>query len=194
MVIAMKREKTNTGIRPWLVRKSKLAFDNRWAKVRLDECELPSGEVIPDYYYWEGSDFAQVFALTPTNEVVLTRQYKHGVKEIVTELPAGLIDSDETPLAAAKRELEEETGYTAKDWVKLGELNVSSAKATTHASAFLARNAQKTAEPALDSAEDIDVFLVTIEELLDLISQGSIKDANSVAATLLALRSLERKV
>jgi ADP-ribose pyrophosphatase len=181
-------------LRPWRVRKSRLVFDNHWAKVRQDECELPSGEVIPDYYYWEGGDFAQVFALTVDGKVVLTQQYKHGVKEIVTELPAGMIDSEETPLATAKRELEEETGYTAQEWVQLGELNISSAKATTRASAFLAKNAKRTGDPAPDSTEQIAVFLVTIDELLDLISRGALKDVNSVATTLLALRCLKQEI
>jgi len=189
----MKSEKT-ADIQPWRVRKSRLVFDNRWAKVRQDECELPNGEVVPDYYYWEGGDFAQVFALTPDNEVVLTRQYKHGVKEIVTELPAGLIDSQETPIAAAKRELEEETGYRATEWVPLGQLNVSSAKATTRANAFFAKNAKKTTEPTLDSTEEIEVLLVAIDELLDLISRGTVKDAGSVATTLLALKALKIKI
>jgi ADP-ribose pyrophosphatase len=188
----MKPEKTITGIRPWLVRKSQLILDNRWAKVRLDECELPDGKVVPDYYYWEGNDFAQIFALTSTNDVVLTRQYKHAVKEIVTELPAGLIDLNEEPLAAAKRELEEETGYTATEWVELGQLNVSSAKATTRASAFLAKDVQKTTDAKLDSTEEIEILIVTIDELLDLMSEGAIRDANSVATTLLALRALGR--
>jgi len=132
--------------------------------------------------------------LTTANEVILTRQYKHGVKEIVTELPAGLIDSNETSIAAAKRELREETGYTANDWISLGQLNVSSAKATTRASAFLATNVEKNASPALDSTEEIEVFSTTIDKLLELISNGSVNDANSVATTLLALRYLQLKI
>lgn len=190
----MTNKKSNNSIRPWRIRKSQLILDNKWAKVRQDECELPGGVVVPDYYYWEGGDFAQVFAVTSTNEVLLTRQYKHGVKEVVTELPAGLIDLNEAPIAAAKRELEEETGYTAMEWVELGQLNVSSAKATTRASAFLAKDAQKTTDAKLDFTEEIEVLVVTIDELLDLISQGSIRDANSVATTLLALRALGRKL
>lgn len=186
----MKRPDKHEEIRPWRVLKTQLAFENRWARVRHDECELPGGQLVEDYYYWEGSDFSQVFALTPDNEVVLTRQYKHGVKEIVLELPAGLIASGESAIVAAKRELTEETGYTARDWTPLGALNVSSAKATTRANAFLARNAQRTSAAAPDSTEQIEVLLVALDELLDLISQGLIKDVNSVATTLLALRAL----
>src|SRR4051812_21387285 len=124
----MKRPSKDQVIRPWRVLKSELAFENKWAKIRHDECELPGGQIVEDYYYWEGGDFSQVFALTLDREVVLTRQYKHGVKEVVLELPAGMISSNELPLVTAKRELQEETGYTAKDWIPLGELNVSSAK------------------------------------------------------------------
>jgi ADP-ribose pyrophosphatase len=65
-------------IHPWRILETKLVLDSRWARVRLDSCELASGLTIPDYYYWEGGDFAQVFALTQSGEVLLTRQYKHG--------------------------------------------------------------------------------------------------------------------
>lgn len=187
----MNRHKENSRIRPWSVQESELVLDNRWAKVRRDTCELSDGRVIPDYYYWEGGDFAQVFAITPSNEVVLTRQYKHGVKEIVMELPAGLIDSnDETPLATAQRELKEETGYTGEDWVDLGVLNVSSAKATTRAYVFLTRHAVKKFEPDRDTNETIDVFLLKVEEVIEFISRGKIRDSSSIATTFLALHAL----
>ena len=174
----------------WRVIQSELALSNKWAKVRCDTCELPNGTVIPDYFYWEGGDFVQIFAVTPSNEVVLTRQYKHGVKEIVTELPAGLIDRSETPLLAAKRELTEESGYTAPIWVNLGVLNVSSAKATTRAHVFLAKDASQTFEQQLDANEEIEVILVNSEQLHALIATREIKDSSSLATTLLASYAL----
>jgi 8-oxo-dGTP pyrophosphatase MutT (NUDIX family) len=187
----MNSDEETTRIQAWRVLQSELVLDNQWAKVRLDVCELQDGRVIPDYYYWEGSDFAQVFAITPRNEVVLTRQYKHGVKEIVTELPAGLIDSDdETPLATAQRELKEETGYTAKDWSDLGTLNVSSAKSTARAYVFLAQHAMKTCEPNTDANEAIEVFLLKVEEVIEFILRGTIRDSNSLATTFLALQTI----
>lgn len=178
-------------VRPWQVQRTQLVLDNPWARVRCDTCELPNGTIVPDYYYREGGDFAQVFAVTASDEVVLTRQYKHGVKEVVIELPAGLIDpSDATPLAAAQRELREETGYTAESWAHLGQLNVSSAKASTRASAFLAKSAKKTSEPSPDPNEAIEVSLATIDEFLDFISRGTIHDVNSIAVAFLALQAL----
>jgi len=136
-----------------------------------------------------------VFALTGNEEVVLVRQYKHGVKELVLELPAGVISAeDASPQAAARRELLEETGFEASDWEALGTLNVSSAKATTRAYPFLATGAQKVAEPRPDENEQIELVLSTIPGLLDLISTGQIRDSNSIACCLLALRAMDRGV
>lgn len=177
----------------WHVRRSRLVLDNSWAKVRCDTCELPDGTVIDEYYYWEGGDFAQVFALTSDQEVVLTRQYKHAVKEVVLELPAGLIGGNlEAPLAAAKRELLEETGFVATQWLDLGQLNVSSAKSTTRAHAFFAQEARRISNQQLDVNEKIDVVVVPIDELLQMIREGQIRDANSIATTFLVLQRLGR--
>ena len=178
-------------MQPWRILNSEFVLNNHWAKVRKDSCETANGLLIPDYYYWEGGDFAQIFALTENDDVLLTRQYKHGVKEVALELPAGLIDpSDESPLAAAKRELSEETGYTGGEWTSLGELNISSAKATTRASAFLARNVIPTGQQKLDPNEDIVCLRVCLGELIRLISDGAIHDTPSIAVAFLALRML----
>jgi ADP-ribose pyrophosphatase len=191
----MKSDRKTSGIAPWRVRETELVFDNRWARVRRDACELPDGRLVPDYYYWEGNDFAQVFALTDESRVVLVRQYKHAVKEIVLELPAGLISpQDEAPLAAARRELLEETGFEAGEWQALGRLNASSAKATTRAYPFLATRARRVAEPRPDENEQIEVVLATVPDLMDLISAGEIRDSNSIACSLLSLRALNRDI
>jgi ADP-ribose pyrophosphatase len=176
----------------WQVKDSIRVFDHRWAKVRRDSCILPDGSEIDDYYYWEGGDFAQVFALTAESKVILVRQYKHGIREIVLELPAGMIESaDADPLITARRELLEETGFEAKTWQSLGVLHVSSAKATTRAYPFLAQIAQWIRSPSLDDDEDIQVIFCSIPELLDLIAEGSIRDANSIATCFKALQALK---
>ncbi len=177
----------------WQVKDSIRVFDHRWAKVRRDSCILPDGSEIDDYYYWEGGDFAQVFALTAESQVILVRQYKHGVKEIVLELPAGMIEAaDASPLVTARRELLEETGFEARTWQSLGVLHVSSAKATTRAYPFLAQIAQWIRSPSLDDDEDIQVIFCSVPEVLDLIAKGIIRDANSIATCFKALQVLER--
>jgi 8-oxo-dGTP pyrophosphatase MutT (NUDIX family) len=178
-------------ISKWRVVNSELVLNNKWAKVRRDCCELPNGSEIDDYYYWEGGDFAIIFALTADLKVAVVRQYKHGVKEVVSELPAGMImDSDGNPLEAAKRELREETGCEAKEWHPLGLLNVSSAKATTKAYAFLALSVQQVCAPRLDETEEIQVVYSPFSSVLNQIGTGEFRDSNSIATCLLALRQL----
>jgi 8-oxo-dGTP pyrophosphatase MutT (NUDIX family) len=178
-------------IKAWQVKESELVLDHPWARVRRDACILPDGSRISGYYYWEGGDFAQVFALTAESRVVLVRQYKHAVKEIVLELPAGMVaGSDTSPLETAQRELLEETGFESGEWKSLGALNVGSAKFTTRNYPFLALNVERVSDQRLDDTEAIEILLVTMPEMLDLMTRGVIKDANSLATCLLALRVL----
>ncbi len=184
---------TEKKIEKWQVKDSVLVLDHPWAKVRRDTCILPDGSEIDDYYYWEGGDFAQVFTLTSEKQVVLVKQYKHGVKEIVLELPAGMIEgTEEDPLTTAQRELSEETGFEASEWRSLGVLNVSSAKSTTRAYPFLAQDARLLCEPHPDDQEAIEVILYPVTEVLNLIAKGEIRDSNSIATCLLALRILDQ--
>jgi ADP-ribose pyrophosphatase len=160
-------------------------------KVRRDVCILPNGTEIDGYYYWEGGHFAQIFALTPEELVVLVRQYRHGVKEINVELPAGLIDSyDLNALKNAQQELLQETGFEAEIWTSLGVLHTSPSKSTTCSYHFLAQNAKRVQKPLLDETEAIEVFLHPIPEVLSMIAKGEIQDSNSIATCLLALQAL----
>src|SRR6266516_3062235 len=182
---------TKRKIEQWQVKDSVLVLDNRWARVRRDTCILPDGTETDDYYYWEGGDFAQVFAQTQEGEVILVKQYKHGVKEIVLELPAGMIEEGENnPLTTAQRELMEETGFQASEWQSFGILNVSSAKSSTQVYPFLARNARLVSQPQLDDQEAIEVILCPVHEMLNLIAKGEIRESNSLATCLLALKAL----
>ena len=183
----------NSSLQKWIVQSSEMVLDNRWARVRCDSCLLPGGRVVPDYFYWVGGDYSQIVALTPENDVILTRQYKHGVKEIVTELPVGLIDAgDESPLAAAQRELREETGFTAPNWRHLGTLNVSAGKATTQAHLFLATDAVCSEAPQLDPNEQIEVLFLPFSGVMACMVSGEIRDSGSLAAMLLALKALDK--
>ena len=178
-------------MKKWTIEKSEIVLDNKWMKVRRDTCLLPTGQCIDDYYLWLGNDFSMVFGLTEDSQVILVRQYKHGAGDIVLELPAGVIDKDDdTPLAAAARELREETGYEAKHYISLGELFVSSAKATTKAHCYLATGLNQITDPEPDDQEEIETQLVAISELLHMIGGGKVQDVNSIAVTFLALRKL----
>ena len=178
-------------LQPWTVLTSELAFDHPWAKVRRDVCQIDDGTLIDGYYYWEGGDFVQICAITTDRQIVVVRQYKHGVRELVRELPAGMVDArDLSPLATAQRELREETGFESSMWIALGTLNVSSAKSTTRAHVFLALDARCAEQQELDLTERIEVELYTQPQIMELITRGEIHDSNSLATYLLALPHL----
>ncbi|MSQ10314.1 MAG: NUDIX hydrolase [Dehalococcoidia bacterium] len=178
-------------LEPWVTLTTELIVDNRWVRVRRDSARLPSGLLVPDYYYWDGGDFTQVFAVTTAGEVVLVRQYKYPPRQVTLELPAGSIDpEDADPLAGAKRELREETGYGGGDWRPLGALHTSPGKANTRSYAYLATGVTRLGDPQPDATEDIEVVKVPMPDILDHMTNGGGVDSNALAACLLALRAL----
>ncbi len=175
-------------IKPWKLLKSEWALNEKWYKVRRDTVEIKPGKIIDDYFLAIFNDIVIILAITPENNVVLVRQYKHGAGEIIMELPAGYMDDGEdNPLQAAKRELQEETGFTSDDWEYLGYFYKNSTKAkgdNTHL--YLAKNAQKTADQQFDENEDIEVLIKPFSEALAMAKSGELQGVDTVLAILLA--------
>jgi 8-oxo-dGTP pyrophosphatase MutT (NUDIX family) len=174
-------------LRPWRVRSSSVRIDEPFLRVRSDTVELPDGTVIEGYFVRESRGFVIVAALTHERRIVLVRQYKHGVAQIVLELPAGMIDAGETPQSCAVRELAEETGYTGDAPRLLRSLfaDPSSSNASFHI--FLIENAKLKFSQSLDPTEAIEVQTVTIEELRAAVRDGRIASGSQVAAAYVAL-------
>lgn len=127
-------------------------------------------------------DWVNVIAITPDQQVVLLRQYRHGQSRVTTEIPGGMVDAGEVALEAAKRELREETGFTSDAWISLGVVDVNPAIQTNRMSIFLAMNAQKTAAQDLDLNERIAVQTRPLSSVPTAIQEGEISHALVVAA------------
>lgn len=120
-------------------------------------------------------DWVLVLALTPDEEVMMVRQYRHGIEQICLELPGGLVDSeDPSPAVAAQRELLEETGYQSPELILIGECFPQPAVLSNGCFFFLAKDAEKIRESNLDDGEDIEIIKVPLKSILHLIETGEI--------------------
>ncbi|MEM9160808.1 MAG: NUDIX hydrolase [Verrucomicrobiota bacterium] len=177
----------------WFVERSRIVLEDKWIRVRADDCVMPSGIKVAPYYVLEYGDWANVVALTPKREVVLVRQYRHGCGVSCLELPSGCIDEGEAPLDAAARELKEETGYAAGEIFKTLEIAPNPANQSNMNHCFLALNAEKLGVQKLDETEEIEVELHPLDSLFDLVRKGEILQSLHVSSILMALRVLEER-
>src|SRR6266511_1200112 len=109
-------------VRPWKILETTYLHPG----IRVDKCQLPNGQIITPNLL-EYADEIMVFALTQNQQVVLIKQYRHGVQEAILELPGGSVDEGESPLEAAKRELLEETGYSSDTFIEVGQGSTNTA-------------------------------------------------------------------
>ena len=172
---------------PWKIRSSRYVHP----RFRLDDVELPNGNSL-EAFVFEFRSWANVLALTKNREAVLIRQYRHGVQDVLWEIPGGVVEDGEDPIDGAKRELLEETGYAASEMVQIGTLYPNPALQTNKLHCFLALNAEKTDMQDLDDAEEIEVHLVSLDELRSMIKDGRFAHALLLAVVYQALAYLER--
>jgi 8-oxo-dGTP pyrophosphatase MutT (NUDIX family) len=173
-------------VKPWQVLDSKQLISERWLQLREDRVRLGNGHEIERFHVIHGPDWASVLCVTEASEVVLVRQYRHGIGKPSLELPAGVIEAHETPEEAARRELAEETGYESDDWVRIQSVSTEPARHTTQAHFFCARNARPTRAPAPEESEVLELVNVPLAELPRLATDGSILHGVHVGAILAA--------
>lgn len=171
----------------WKVITSEYLVKAPWAVLRRDQCEMPNGHIVPEYYVLEYPNWVNIVAFTKENDIILVKQYRHGAGKEFLEIPGGVIDDGEEALAAAKREMLEETGYTFDSMEKLVDLYPNPATSTNITTTFLARGGVKVKEQALDDQEEIDVILVSLEEAKKLLKDNKIGQALHAAALFYAI-------
>ncbi|MES2332929.1 MAG: NUDIX hydrolase [Bacteroidota bacterium] len=171
----------------WKQLSSKYVYNDRWFKARADSCEFPDGRIIEPYYIVELPDWCNTIVVTKEERIILVRQYRYPVDQITFELPGGIMEKNEEPIEAAKREMEEETGYTSDDIELLMQVAPNPAINDNTAYFFLARNAVPTAAKNFDAFEDIDVVSFSKKEIWELINENKIQHGVQVGPLYAAL-------
>jgi ADP-ribose pyrophosphatase len=157
-------------------------LDGVLLKVHRDQVRLPDGSVAPREYIRHPGAVA-VVPLFDDGRVLLERQFRYPHRRVFIELPAGKLEPGEPALDTAKRELLEETGYTAAEWSRLGTIHTAIAYTDEAIDLFVARKLSKQ-QRKLDQGEFLEIFAVPFEESIQLIRDGRITDAKSVAGLL----------
>jgi 8-oxo-dGTP pyrophosphatase MutT (NUDIX family) len=168
--------------RSWTRLSSRYVADYKVTKVREDRYRFEPGDREADFLVCESSDWVVILPITVDGDVVFVRQFRHGVGHVVLEIPGGLIDGDESPEEAAKRELREETGYEATRVRKVAELLPNPALNNAHCHVVLAEGCRLVRRQALDPLEQIEVVTHPLAEVPELIRRGEFIHAQAIAA------------
>ncbi|HVU53142.1 MAG TPA: NUDIX hydrolase [Polyangia bacterium] len=180
--------------KPWKVLRREYLAREFWYTVRVDEVELPTGKVIPKYWVSEYRPWVNVVAVTAADEVVLIRQYRHGLESVHFEIPAGTTDPGETSLeGAARRELLEETGYGGGVWSPLITLSANPALQNNLTHTFLAEGVVPMEKVHEDPGEDVRVHLVPVGALEAMIDEGEFIQALHTAPLMKYLLGRRRR-
>ncbi len=169
-------------IKPWTVISSIRDKSYRVFSLRTDKVRSPRTNEVYDFFVLESPPWVNIIPLTPDNQVVMVRQYRHGTREITLEIPGGLVEERDTPEAAAHRELREETGYEAGSMMPLGYVYPNPAIQTNLCYTFLARDVFPAGLQEQDDKEDIGVMLVPLSDIPRLIREGTISHALVIVA------------
>jgi 8-oxo-dGTP pyrophosphatase MutT (NUDIX family) len=173
---------------PWHVLSRTPLLERTYLSVREDRVRLADGREIDDFCVVESPDWAAVLCVTGDEHVPLVRQYRHGIGGVSWELPAGALEPGEEPLAGARRELREETGFAATSWEPLLVASVDPARQVSRAHFYVARGGHAIGAPTLDATEELETVLVSKAELLGMIDRGELVHGIHVAAILTAAR------
>ncbi len=173
---------------PWKTVSSKEVYKNAWIRVREDQVIRPDGK--PGIYgVVEFPGSAGIVALNDKKEIALVGQWRYTLNRYSWEIPTGAIDKGESPLEAAKRELHEESGLSAKQWKTLGTMDTSNGVTNEVAHLFLATDLTQGAN-APEAVEDFAFQWIPFERAVDMVLKNEITESLSIATILRANASL----
>ena len=167
---------------------SEIKFDGKLIKVTYDIADVNGKEAWREVVHHPG--VSAVVAIDKDNRIIMEKQFRYALNDYLLEIPAGKLDAGEDPLVCAKRELEEETGIIASEWISLGTIATSPGFCNEVIHLYVAKGLSK-GEIHWDEDEYVEVERYTFDELLQRIKEEKIKDSKSLSALLLAMPYLK---
>ena len=156
---------------------SEYLFRRPWLTVRRDSLRLANGKINPEFYVLEYPSWVNVTAITDDGRFVMIRQYRHGLGQYGTELCAGVVEEGEEPLEAAKRELMEESGFGGGGWELQCVISGNPSTSNNLTYCYLAKGVRLMGEQHLDPTEDVEVVILTRDEVYSLLCGDNMKQA-----------------
>ncbi len=178
---------TDKPIEPWKLVESRYTYQDRWLKLRSDSVRLPNGKSLSPYHVLEIANWVNVIAITEAGNILLIEQYRHAVREVMLEIPAGHVDPPESPDAAIRRELLEETGYGEGTWHRLGALHPAASRFDNEVHSYVALGVRRIAEPSREATEDLRLVEMPWAEFADGLRSGKLRlrEANQMSTVFL---------
>lgn len=156
--------------------------------LREDHVRLPGGSELEEYHVIEYPDWVCIVCRTDDDQLVLVEQYRYGIDAVTFELPGGAIDPGEDAAVAAIRELKEETGFAAREWVFIGKCAPDPTRHTNWAWCYFASGGFQAGEQELEATEDMHVRILSVSEVLEAADEGRFVHGVHLAALFLAAR------
>lgn len=173
--------------RPWQLLSTKDISPHQWFPLEMRTYKLPNGKVVDDFSVTTLADVAMIVAVTKGGKLVLVRQFKPGFGDVILEFPAGRVEASHKNFEeTALHELAEETGIVAKNLEYFGTLAGFVTKATEKCYCYFAKNVEFNSQQKLDQNEEIEVVLLSPDELDEQIDTNKIQAAITIAAWRLA--------
>lgn len=178
---------------PWDVKSSKVVLEDKWIKVRADECITQDKVVISPYYVLEYPNWVHMVVVNNEGKVLIAKQYRHGAGKVSFELPCGTEDKDDKePIEAAQRELLEETGFSG-NFKLAGKVSPNPATHNNNVYIFLVTNPTKKAEAQNDPTEVMNYDFMDVEDVYGLIDSGKFLQALHVSSLTIGLRKCNKE-
>ena len=184
----MTGEKESSGtsrVQPWKTLDTRTELANRIFEVKTRTAVSPLTGRPHDFFVLHAGAWVNIIPITPSGQVLLVRQYRHGTEEVTLEIPGGLVESGQEPEEAALRELREETGYGCSSMKLLGRVRPNPAILNNWCYSFLAEPVEQEGEVEFDETEDISLVRVDLHQIPELILSGQIDHSLVLCAFLL---------